>query len=180
MVWSGFGGAPGYTNMYFTPGDAGIFLPGLKGFFDLLVSRLPNGMHIAYPSSGDELNEASGVITGSWGVTPPADTVGGDSSVYPGAAGACVIWDTLSIVAGRRLKGRTFVVPMTSATFDIDGSLSAGTVTLFNSAIATFLSGTAGSGLVWHRPVGGSGGVAGVIQGGHVSDKCAVMRSRRQ
>ncbi len=60
-----------------------------------------------------------------------------DSSVgqqYAAAAGACINWRTNTVHRGRRIKGRTFLVPLRGAAFEDNGTLSNATITSLTTA----------------------------------------------
>lgn len=175
--WQGFPGAPGYSVFYATP-DMGV--SGLiKTFFSSIASILPNNVLIACPTVGDRLDEATGLLTGTWSGGVGGSVPGTYSGVYPGPAGAAITWETAGIARGRRVRGRTFIVPIVGDAFQNDGSLGAGALATLQTAADTLVSGAAGDLLVWSRPRLGAGGSAHPIVSARVSDRVAVLRSRR-
>lgn len=151
----------------------------LHSFFSALTTWLPTSVHISFPAAGDSYNDVTGALTGSWTASTNADVVGGSLDSYAAPAGACVTWNTAGIVNGRRVRGRTFIVPVARNGYDTDGTLAAALVNALDTAAANLVTASAGGLLVWHRPVSGSGGSAHPVTGHRVRDKIAVLRSRR-
>jgi hypothetical protein len=91
--------------------------------------------------------------------------------------GSCISWLTGAVHGTHQLRGRTFVVPLNSGSYDTDGSL---TSTALNrartAATALVASGEFG---VWGRPVAGANGLWSQALASNVRDKIAVLRSRR-
>lgn len=178
VVWSGIAGMPGYTNFY---ADAGATLPltAIANWFDAFKTSVPQGLSWLIPSSGDTFNDATGVLNGSWSQgSPTTVTSTAVGAVWSGGSGCVVNWTTGGIANGRRVRGKTFLVPLITSNYD-NGSLTSSFISGANTATSTFVS-AAGSDLrVWHRPVGGSGGSSHAITGFSIPDLAAVLRSRR-
>jgi hypothetical protein len=175
--WSGFPGAPGVSTFYAT--DAILLRPKLKTFFDAVKAYLPSNVTINYDGAGDRIDEFTGQLTGSWSTAAAlAPTVGSLGQVYAAPVGMCVNWITATILHGRRLRGRTFLVPVQQDT--ATGVPNPLAITAIQNA-ANALAGS--ELLVWSRPTkpplparpGGSGPVTSA----KVSPKYVVLRSRR-
>jgi hypothetical protein len=189
MNWAGFSGAPGYTNLHFLLADTPTgtqlseTVTKVRTFFNAWGSFIPNGVSINFPSEIEQFDTNSGVLEGSFSVTPGAVVNGAASTApYSSASGACITWNTAAVVAGRRLRGRTFMVPLApTSAFQSDGTLAvAGLVTMRSAAQALADDATGMPLVVWHRPtLGGTDGLAGVVTGASITDKTAVLRSRR-
>ena len=184
-VWTGFQGAPGTTTMYATA--AADLLAPLRAFFAALVTFFPTGLTITLPGIGDIIDDTNGELTGTWGpVTSPAIVVGSSSASYAAPAGVSVQWHTTGIVGGRRVKGRTYLVPWASG--QTDGTPSAASLTALSTALGTYLTASAGNMKVWQRPREASDGPPPVtarvgsswpVDGSQVGDFMSVLRSRR-
>lgn len=155
---------------------------------DALKVHLPLGLNIAYPGSGDIINEVTGTITDAWSAAPPANTVGTGSGAYSGPSGIVIEWRTATVLDGRRPVGKLFVVPCSTTVYQTDGTIVDSTVAAFKAAADTFVGATAGQFFIWHRPIRDPnpphsitrvGGLA-VVNSTSVPDTAAVMRSRRQ
>lgn len=177
-TWSGFAGAPGYTQLYFGQTDTGT-VAATRAFWNALTAILPNDVTITVANSGDVLNATTGAIVGGWSEAATTPVVGLNTGSWSNAAGVGVNWSTDTIVNGRRLKGRTFIVPAAGAAFDNDGSLTGATVTTVGNAAAALIADASSQLLVWHRPVNMAGGSSAEVVSAAVPDKTFVLRSRR-
>ena len=155
----------------------------IRAAYQAMSSQLPTGVTIRVPGSGETIEDSTGDLTGVWTDATPAVVVGG---VVPNAAagvGACVTWNTGGIVAGtggpRRLRGRTFLVPLANACYDNDGTLTAPTMTSLN-AFGAAMQASGGFG-IWHRPTSSSAtdGTSSSVLSFSVRDRVAVLTSRR-
>jgi hypothetical protein len=153
----------------------------LRAFFDGIKALFPTGLTFQVPSSGDIINQGSGALTGAWsvGTTPAVVTATGGTGTYAGNAGAVIHWLTPDLFNGRRLRGRSFLVPLVSSGFENNGSLSAATISTISTAATTFLAAVPGMWNVWHRPRPGFGGGNGTIDAFRVPDLAVSLRSRR-
>lgn len=188
-VWSGWAGGPGYSNFYFggTAADSAqltVAQDRVHDFFALFTLCIPTGVTITFQPSSQVITPGDGVIqddipVGS--VAPPV--VGAGGANFSAASGACVVWRTGLTVAGRLLKGKTFLVPLGASAYDTDGTILASRL----AELRTAASGLASPGAfaaeqqlqVWHRPVGGTGGVMAPTGTASVNDRVAILRSRR-
>jgi hypothetical protein len=176
-VWSNAAGLPGYTTMYGVP--AGFSLPAVRTFFDALKTLIPAGITIQVPSVGNLINEQTGQITGDWVAAPSTVVTGTFAGAYEAPVGAVVNWMTSSFLAGRRLRGRTYLVPLQGST--TTGQLSGAAQAVIQAAATAFVTAQSGSLLVWGRPkedphVDGS---IGAVTTALVPDLIAILRSRR-
>lgn len=152
----------------------------LQAFFTALAGVLPAAVGISFDAEAVMLNTTTGVLESVHPVDPP-DPVTGNVSVdaYARPAGARVDWLTAAVVSGRRLRGRTFLVPTGFNTYDNTGTLTSSAITTLNTAAAAYydepfgLEAVAPS--VWSR----THGIAADITGHEVPDEVAVLSSRR-
>lgn len=176
--WSGFPGAPGISTFYFTAPTAPA--ADLHALYAGIATHLPSNTNISFDAGGDLIDDTNGALAGSWTAAGAASIPGGSTGTYAGPVGACIDWLTGSVINRRRLMGRTFFVPLSSTSFDTDGSLSSTVMTDFVGAMNTFLgTSTFTNMLIWHRPKGASPGASHPATGGRVPDKAVVLRSRR-
>lgn len=180
-LWQNWPGAPGYSNFYATEGSGvSIVTDGVRAFFDAVKGLIPSGITITVQPSGDTINDANGVINGSWTVDPaPAVVTGGSPGTWAGNAGAVVTWRTNGVVGTRRVRGRTFLVPLGSSVYDSNGLTSAAIATLQGAATA-LVTAASGSLAVWSRPTVQRSGSAHLITAATVPDLSASLRSRRR
>lgn len=187
VAWQGWPGAPGVTQFYFASPIQQADVNAIRTFFDVLKAAFPVGLTITVPGSGDYVSDADGKLSGTWSVgVAPAPVVGTGTGGYAGNAGAVIHWLTQIMAKNRRLRGRTFLVPLISGCYDTGGSIIDGTLTQFQTAAANLVTSANGHMLVWHRPkiqkgtgavlqVGGSGAVTS----SRVPDLAVSLRSRR-
>lgn len=135
---------------------------------------------VTIPNNGEAFDEATGALTGTWTDGTAGTVTGGGSGAYAGGVGACCAWTTSGIHNARKVRGRTFIVPLAANTYDSDGSLAAGTISTLETAANTFLSAAASKALIWARPsTDVPVGDAYPIVAANVADHVSWLRSRR-
>lgn len=184
-VWTGFSGAPGYTSLFFDAFGSGdevdLEVGRVRNAFQALAEHLPTGVSIQVQQEVEILDEASGELLGYGLADEQPNAVNGNASgSYSAPTGAIVTWNTDTVARGRRLRGRTFLVPLSGEAYEGDGTLNASALTALNN----FGSRMAGDGdgpqhVVWSRPRNGAGGAIGPVVSHRVPDMAAVLRSRR-
>lgn len=186
ILSTGFAGATGYTNLYFTTATAAN-LNAVKALFNSFATYLPPVVTYTFPSTGDTIDETDGHLIGGWSAAAPTPLIGGGSGAYAAPAGFMLEWRISGVVDGRRPIAKTFMVPASSAAFGSNGQVHPTLIGLANAGITTFLGSSAGFSL-WHRPVKASAGPPPVaarpggsfpIVSGFCSSKPTVLRSRR-
>lgn len=193
--WTGFSGAPGYSSFHFAA-DAGFWDGGIIGDdaevaanrvaqavvrgFGSAASYLPTQVNVNIEPQVELINSDSGEILGAIDLGS-FDTVSGRSEGgYSSASGAVVNWRTNDYRAGRRIRGRTFLVPISAAAYQDDGTLISDALDDFRLFAERIVDEAGASELgVWSRPQNGAGGVFATVTNGTVPDKVAVLRSRR-
>jgi hypothetical protein len=190
LNWTGFNGGPGFTNLYFkTAGDTAVLLTDAQNavtkvdaWATALSNHLPAAVSVRVDPTVTEMNEQTGAQIGFLPTTAPAAHPGGDSSGYSAASGACFNWYTSGALNGRRVRGRTFIVPLGGTKYDSTGTLASTTVTSFQTATQTLLDNNSVSRLqVWHRPsvAAPTSGAAFPVEFYTLPDKAAILTSRR-
>lgn len=175
--WSGFTGSPGLTTFY--TDDAINFLPLVRTFFDAIKTLLPSAVTVSFEAFGARINDNDGSLNGSWSAgSTPAPVTGTIAGSYAAPAGVLVNWNTNTVVNGRFLRGKTFLVP--SAALSSNGTVNDANIVTLTAAAVALLAGTPDM-LVWHRPktdpfVAGS---SAAVLNPSVPDKIVVLRSRR-
>ena len=186
---TGFPGAPGVAT--FVCLDPATFRPGLIAFWNTVKTVMPATVTLTTEPEGDIFDDTNGQITGSW--TEGTDAVStGSASTYAGPVGASVTWRTSGVVGGKRVKGRTFIVPLNGDNYDSFGSLTDPLLTLLRGAASTLVAASPGQLLVWSRPIvigdlDSKGeqkpirdGSTWAVGAASVRDSVAVLRSRRE
>lgn len=155
----------------------------IQAAFQAQNTKFPTGVTVTVPASGDRIDDTTGELVGVWSVGSEAvATMGGPATAAAGV-GACITWNTGGIVNGskgpRKLRGRTFLVPLSTANYQDDGTIATGAL----SELQTLANALQASGplAVWHRPttVGGSDGNSYGVISNTVRDHVAFLSSRR-
>ena len=174
IAWSGFIGAPGVSTFYsLSAGSASQ--TAVRAFYNSIASALPSVVTVTFPSGGRIIDTDSHEAVGTWvDPSPPLPVTGTGGTGYAAPTGAVVNWLTGVFNAGRELRGKTFLVPLTNAAFDIQGNIASATLTQLRSA-ATTLVGAWTDMRIYSRSTGSIGAVTTAT----VPDFAAVLRSRR-
>lgn len=155
------------------------FADRVKKFFDDVRTLLPGGITWDFPGEVTELNTTTGILEDVHTVTAPvSQTSSGTAGNHSRPSGARVDWLTNAIVNGRRLRGRTFLVPLAASGYDSTGTLASGTLTTLGIAATNYRSTgvfTRMTPAVWSR----THGILGDITGANLDDRASVLRSRR-
>jgi hypothetical protein len=198
--WSGFTGSPGYSNFYFRDFDSGSFTDAMadaagdrvETFFGACATLFPNNVRITVQSDAEVIEETNGEIISVLSTGPRSAVAGtAAANAYSAASGVVVTWRTGGVVVGRRVRGRTFLVPTANVAYDLDGTLGSGPMNTIQTA-ANALAATTGSPDlgVWSRPhkarvakdgtnVPARDGSWYVVTSVTIPDKVAILKSRR-
>lgn len=190
LTWTGFTGSPGYTNLHFLDPDpisqAGLDETALRlhNFFDALEPFLPGSVRINLPTVLEEIDSATGELVTDHPFEPGTVITGTGLTNFSAASGLCINWNTVGIINGRRIRGRTFIVPLASGAYQSDGTIVDATRTTVQTAANVYADAGPGLGIdgaIWHRPTtpGGTDGAAAGITSASVGDRVAVLKSRR-
>jgi hypothetical protein len=190
--WSGFIGSPGWSNFYFngpddsftTAADADIAADRVEAFFTAIKLKFPSGVSFAVQPDVEVVSESTGDLLNvhNAGARAPITSTA-TSAAYSGVSGACITWRTAGVRNGRRVRGRTFLVPLVNGIYQSDGTIDNTHVNDFVTQATTLaLPGTSNLSMgVWARPTapGASDGDWHAITSVTVPDMAAVLRSRR-
>lgn len=179
-VWSGFIGAPGYTGMNFEgsldSAGAGSAASRMHAFFTAIRAYIPTECTITWDPTAQNFNSV-GQLEGETAYTPPAPITGAGSAAYAGGSGAVVNWATNVFRAGRRFRGRTYLVPLTSQAYQNDGTLATAALGTLQDAASALLVGAPGLCVFGGSPERGY--ATGTVTAAVVPDRAATLRSRR-
>ena len=181
-TWAGLPGGSGLSQFYWATGIDGLaHQVAVKTFWDSIKDSLPSTATITTPTLLDVLEESNGQLqsSSSVGTQGTATGVGGAASSAP--SGAWINWFTSDVIDGKRVRGRTFIVPLQSNQYDNDGSLVGACITRLQNAANALLATSGNQFCVWHRPTapGATDGKACLITAAQVKDKVGILRSRR-
>lgn len=182
--WSVPGGGGGASLFYFdsvagsTQTDQNNAVAAVRTLFDSLHTRAPSGVSWGFPGELAECNDSTGTVIAYTSVSAPAGVTATGSGSYAAGVGMRIDWLTNGIHNGRRVKGRTFFVPLTASNYDTAGTLDGAALTSMQTAVNTYLSTTQAlpcKPLIFSRRAPG----VFAIQSGVIVDKDAILRTRR-
>lgn len=177
-TWTGLVGGSGVTTFYME--DITTAVTRVSAFFEAIKYLLPSSVSVTIPNNGEIIESTTGGLLGTWSSGSQVVKVGtGANSQFSAASGACITWNTSTVVGRRFLRGRTYLVPFTALAYD-NGTLLDTTLTALNTAAANLSTGATPF-YVWHRPTttGGTDGRSAAITSHRVRDKVAILTSRR-
>lgn len=200
--WAGFTGAPGYTVLHFadqfgTNGDLGPatqegaldIVTRTRAFFDAIKGTLPAPVSVTVESEVEVLDELSGRLTNSFAVASQLAVNGMSNSSYSVASGAVINWRTAGVRKNRRVRGRSFIVPLVGSQFGTNGALLDATVAQIQDNANVLASQTGTNDLVVYarptpaNPLTGAAaiddGEAHAVTSAAVPSKGAILTSRR-
>lgn len=189
VLWQNWPGSPGYTNFYTSISLASV--APFVTFFDAIKALIPSPITITVPSSGDIVNEATGQILSVWTTTGGGVVNCTGPTVYSGPSGAVAEWSTSGIVAGRRVLGKTYLVPLANTVYDAQGNIATASLSVLQAAAGALQSALGNNLLVWSRPFEpdpdrvppdtrpARAGTSWPVISARVPDLAAVMKSRR-
>jgi len=187
VAWTNWPGAPGLSTFYLASGTTNT--APLKTFFTAIKDLFPLNLTTDVPSSGDVIDSGTGLITGGWAGSGGGQSISAASSGgYAGGSGALIRWQTNAVLNGRRLVGRTYLVPLERGVYFTDGSLTTSAQGVISAAGQAMITAYAGALLVYGPPRDsgtngpndpGKAAINSPIISCLVPDLAAVMRSRR-
>jgi len=190
-VWQGFTGAPGYSRFNFAElANASAVQAAVNAVRTLLstggVSWLST-WSVSVQSLVQHHDLASGDLTGeATAGSSPAAIAGtlAPSTVYAGGSGLVVNWITGAFWNGRKVRGRTFIVPAVNV-YSNDGTITSGVQTAWQNAGNVFAATSGITPVVWAKKFDDSdppqqvAGASFPITGALVPDRAAQLRTRR-
>lgn len=188
--WTGFIGAPGYTNLHFRDFAAGDQTQAIADgavaktdfWIQSLQMRVPPTVTLQVDPTVEVIEDTTGDLVGFFNAGQTEPRVGTGTGAYSAASGACVNWYTGGIRNGRRVRGRSFIVPLAGSALGTDGSIDETQLAGLRTATTALLD-AAGSGDlgVWSRPSSPlvADGAWYAVTAFTIPDRAAVLRSRR-
>lgn len=188
--WTGFVGGPGFTNLFFRNASPGIItqpvvddaVTKVDAFLTAVRATLPSTAITALNPAVREIDDTNGNLVAFWASAPAAGAAGGLTGAYAAPAGACIAWSTNTVRNARRIRGRTFLVPLGGSAQGSDGTIdTAELTTITNAAIALRAASGASRLVIWGRPTTpiATDGVSAEVTSSNVLDKMAILTSRR-
>lgn len=168
--------------------DANSALTKSRTFFAAIAAVLPNVVKIDVLPDVEWLNVTTGDLEGVVGGNAQTQVVGTAAAAAGWAApsGACITWTTAGIrqvgSKPRRVRGRTFIVPMSNEAYDVDGTIKPVQFGQIQTAANNLANSGSGSPLLVYGRPGVNATPAGEtfrVTGTRITDQVAILRSRR-
>ena len=198
VIWEGFPGAPGYTNLWarvtsVEDHDPEVHAEEVSNYFEAIGSLFPLAVSLRISAEMPYIDDVDGEMVGlgllDEDLTIPLPGTTGRQQEYSAPSGAVVHWNTLAVREGRRVRGSTFLVPLSRQAYEDDGTLTSQTLTMLRAASTFYVETTDSVPVVWSRPreaiTSGPNqrparpGASYEITAAEVPDMAAVLRSRR-
>lgn len=188
--WTGFLGGPGYTNLHFRDFSEGTVsqavIDGSISKTDAWLSAwtglIPAGVSFVINKTVEILNAENGQLERYAAGTPVATRVGTSAGKYAAGSGACINWYSNVVKNGRRIRGRTFMVPLGDYALSTNGTIDDPRLVGMQDATTLLMNATSQGRLgIWSRPSapGATDGIWAEAQTFRINDKLAQLRSRR-
>jgi len=187
-VFTGWDGAPGLQTSFYhldtTWQWAGYHqnvTDGVEAAYTAAAGLFPDGMTFTVNPIIDIFEDTTGEMLESFeGTSDPVSGMGG-ADWGPTATGLCVTWRTGGIVNNKRVRGRSFLVPVAATKIQSDGTPTMQALTEAGQWASTMEGGLSPYGdlVVWHRPINDLGGSSHIVTSHTITDQFAVLRSRR-
>lgn len=152
--------------------DVVAFLTSIKDVFAA-------GTTILVPNSGDQINDSNGALVGTWAYGSNYSATSANTADYAAGVGCRVKWSTAGIVNGKHVRGSTFIVPISVAAYDADGTLDSAFVSTLDSLVGAFFTAMGSDLRIWSRPTTTRAGSSHQVTATQVPDKVSWLRTRR-
>jgi len=193
--WGGFNGAPGWSNFYFdtvdgtftTAADANPVAQRVETFINAIKIRIPSHVSMTIQSDVEVVAPDDGEMLNIHSIPARAPIMGtAAAAAYSAASGLVINWRTAGVRNGRRVRGRTFIVPLAGGAYQTDGTIQDTNLSETQTAAQALITTASPVKLgVWARPkkdIAGnvlSPGAFHEAVTATVPDLAAVLRSRR-
>lgn len=179
VAWGGTGPVgPSVSTLFFSGTMTGR-PAAVVTLLDAVKAQFPAGMTWDIPSSGDTLEDSTGVLTGGWTASGGGQVVATGTGNYAAGVGARVVWNTTAVFQGRRVHGAMFWVPLVVSQFDASGTINNGTLTTWQTALNTFIAAVTPDLKVYSRPRPNGAYATSAVTSASVPDKVTTLRTRR-
>lgn len=190
MPWvsSGYTGSPGYTKLKFiasettspTVADVNAAVTATRVLLATFATSIPNAAKYAFQNPCQWFSNAGVLLGEIVSTAAPADISGTGGTTFPGGVGAVIFWNTGALNGGHKVRGRTYVVPLSTNAFSTDGTLQSALVANVTTALATYL-GTNPPPAVNSRKLDQAdrGDATYAVTSAVIKDRSAFLRSRR-
>ena len=188
VTFSGWTGGPGLSTFYFLSpledtAAATAILARVQAYLTSVRTLIPPAVTMNASGLVDCLDAETGQVTNTIAIADPAGIAGTanptDFAPLSVAANGSLL--TSTFIAGRRVRGRTYISPLGSTSFNSTGFIT----TAKAGDVVTALGILKGTGspaqelVVWHRPKSGAGGSMAPVTAVACPQKPATLKSRR-
>jgi len=188
VEWSGAGVTGGGLSQFYSTADGYDLALAVDTMFDGLCAYLPPSVSIHIPAGGEVLDSATGDLVDTWAGAPGSTQPGRSTGPFSIGVGCRIVWETNGRTNNRRVRGSTFLVPLSGAVYDTDGTIAGGMKDIMQGHAETLVSSLSNQLVIWTRPVPASsdpgapparaGGVNSVLSV-TMPDKVSWLRTRR-
>lgn len=161
--------------MYYAAAPTSAQLAGLRALWAAVAGNIPTGVSLQVENTGQIIDATTGQADDAWSGTAQSAVACNGTGPYSTASGVHFRWNTGTFFNGRAMRGKTYLVPVTTSTFDTDGTIPTATLTFMNNSLNNFLATTAGGLTIYSRRAAN----AFIVTGAVAIDRQVVMRSRR-
>jgi len=168
--------------------DANSAVAKVHTFFGAVKAVLPNVVKVDVLNDVEHINVTTGdleKVVAANAVTTQTGTAASTAG-WAAPAGVCITWTTNGIrqvsSKPRRVRGRTFIVPVSQEAYDIDGTIKPVQLGQLQTAANNLAASGSGSPLlVYGRPgpENSPAGQAFAVTAARITDQVAILRSRR-
>lgn len=176
VKWEQAGGFTGLNTFYQT-GD--VDLANYRALYVAFQASLPDDVTISFLDANLTYESDTGEVLSSYTTDPATDIAGTSSGDFARGVGVLLRWNTDAFRNNRRVRGRTYVVPVEVASFNTLGNVDAGFISGAVTAGNDFIAAQAAQNFIWHHPVNDVGGVINAVTSCGMSATPAILRSRR-
>jgi hypothetical protein len=162
--WTGTYGHMGISRFAFVTSDGSVptntqrdgVLAALDAMIQGGAGSLPADVSWSVNPIIEAFDGVTGAITGELAAaTALSPGFGTNTSSYANGVGLLIKWKSAGMFDGRRIQGRTFIVPLAGQQFDADGSVDRGVAIAWQAHANTYIAAMAAlsvTPLVWGRP----------------------------
>lgn len=179
-IWTGSAVVGGGVSTFYLDSPAAGYVADVAAFWEGVKYNLPNTVTIQTPANGEVIDSETGDVVSGWSDGTTQTTTGAAiSNVYAAGVGARVVWETNGRTNNRRVRGSTFVVPMSVDTYANDGTIAATSYAVLNDNAQSLVTNLGPSFVIWTRPNTEHGGAFSSVTARLVPDKVSWLRTRR-
>jgi hypothetical protein len=182
VAWTGPGVSGGGVSTFHAVGSDGTALrAATNGFFTAIKDLFPSLVGWTVPGDGDLIDDNTGELTGAWSFGGPTNIVGGIvGASYAAGVGARVRWETDGFAGGRHVRGSTYLVPLSTGVFDIDGTIKGANLTTIQSAASAMVTALGGALVIVTRKTPAHSGTSHEVTSATAVDRVSWLVSRRR